>query len=165
MGCPDSTVSKHRYRTARRGWLAVWMLILSSGSTAADVIHPLIHMEVFTTTGLDGGYKNFIDPELHDSEIDLQVYRLDGIQSMERTLSDDLPPDAVAAKQIVLQRLQHMGQRSTAQMRQAAVGLAKVMQYGIDRVPAIVFDGTVVIYGVTDPDEALQRYRRWRAGL
>lgn len=164
MGCPDSTVSKHRYWPVCRGYLAAWMLILSSGLTAADDIHPSIHMEVFTTTGLDGGYKNFIDPELHDSDIDLQVYRLDGIQSMERALSEDLPPDAVAAKQIVLQRLQHLDQRSTEQMQQAAVGLAKAMQYGIDRVPAIVFNGVAAVYGSTDPGEALQRYRRWRVG-
>jgi len=162
MGCPDSTVSKHYYRPARRGWLAAWLLVLSSGATAAGATHPLIHMEVFTTTGLDGGYETFIDPDPRDSDIDLQVYRLDGIQSMERTLSDGLPPDVSVAKQIALQRLQHMDQHSTVQMRQAADGLAKAMHYGIDRFPAIVFNGQAVVYGVTDVKAALAQYQEWR---
>jgi len=162
MGCPDFTLSTDRYRPARRGWLAAWLLILSSGATAADAIHSTIHMEVFTTTALDGVHETFIDPEPRDSDIDLQVYLLDGIQSMERTLSDGLPPDAAAAKQIALQRLQHMDQQSTAQMRQAADGLAKAMQYGIDRFPAIVFDGQAVIYGVTDVKASLAQYQDWR---
>ena len=29
-------------------------------------------------------------------------------------------------------------------------------------LPAVVFDGQAVIYGVTDIDEALARYHQWR---
>ncbi len=36
------------------------------------------------------------------------------------------------------------------------------MRYGIDRTPAMVFDGQAVIYGVSDVDEAIERYTRWR---
>ena len=35
------------------------------------------------------------------------------------------------------------------------------LQYGIDRYPAVVFDGRVVVYGVTDLVEALDRYEAW----
>ena len=49
-------------------------------------------------------------------------------------------------------------------MQHAAMGLAKAMQYGVDRYPAIVFNGEVAIYGVTDIGEALDRYRLWREG-
>ena len=52
--------------------------------------------------------------------------------------------------------------RSMAPAKNAAIGLAKAVQYGIDRYPAIVFDGRVVVYGVTDLVEALDRYKAWR---
>jgi len=37
------------------------------------------------------------------------------------------------------------------------------MQYGIDRYPAIVFGGEVVVYGLTDPNAALVYYQKWQA--
>jgi len=49
-------------------------------------------------------------------------------------------------------------------MQRAAIGLAKVAQYGVDRYPVIVFDGEVAIYGVTGMREALHRYQQWREG-
>ena len=52
-----------------------------------------------------------------------------------------------------------------AAVQNAAVGLAKAMQYGIDRYPAIVFDGKAVVYGLTDLNSALDHYRTWRAGV
>jgi integrating conjugative element protein (TIGR03757 family) len=47
-------------------------------------------------------------------------------------------------------------------LENSAKGLAQALHYGIDRTPAIVFDGQAVIYGVTDVDEAIERYTRWR---
>ena len=46
----------------------------------------------------------------------------------------------------------------------AAKGLVQAMQYGIDRYPAIVFDGKAVVYGITDVRAATQRYQQWQAG-
>lgn len=164
MECPEITIPKDRYRTASRCVLAAWMMALSAGASAADATHLLTRMDVFTTTDLDRDYQRLIDPDRRDPDIDLQVYRLDGIQHLEQTLSESLPNNAAAAKRIVLQRIQQLDKQSTAQLQQAAVGLAKLVQYGIDRVPVIVFNGEAVVYGITDPGEALQQYRRWRAG-
>jgi integrating conjugative element protein (TIGR03757 family) len=36
------------------------------------------------------------------------------------------------------------------------------MQYGIDRYPAIVFDGHAVVYGVTDVQAATRIYEQWQ---
>jgi integrating conjugative element protein (TIGR03757 family) len=36
------------------------------------------------------------------------------------------------------------------------------LHYGVDRIPAIVIDGTAVVYGVTDLVDAVQRYDAWR---
>ena len=51
---------------------------------------------------------------------------------------------------------------SQNKMQMAAHGLAKAMQYGVDRYPAIVFDGQAVVYGVTDVQTAIAHYRAWR---
>ena len=63
-----------------------------------------------------------------------------------------------------LQRIQQLDEQTTTAIQNAAVGLAKAMQYGIDRYPAIVFGGEVVVYGLTDLNAALDHYRTWRAG-
>jgi len=49
-------------------------------------------------------------------------------------------------------------------MDAAATALAKAMQYSIDRYPAVVFDGEIVVYGVTDLTVALEQYRVWHTG-
>jgi integrating conjugative element protein (TIGR03757 family) len=46
--------------------------------------------------------------------------------------------------------------------KNAAFGLAKAAQYGVDRYPAIVFDGRAVVYGVTDLVDAVERYETWQ---
>ena len=38
----------------------------------------------------------------------------------------------------------------SGELENAAIGLVKAMQYGLDRYPAIVFDGQFVVYGMTD---------------
>ncbi len=96
--------------------------------------------------------------------IDLQIYELDGIQRVEAKLSQGLTADPEQSKQIVLQRFQQLHEEDRARMQRAAMGLAKAAQYGVDRYPAIVFDGEVAIYGVTDIGEALHRYQQWREG-
>ena len=90
------------------------------------------------------------------------VYEIDGIESMERALSIDMPADPVQSKQIALRRLQGMDDQTRMKMQSAAQGLAKAMQYGVDRYPAIVFDGQAVVYGVTDVQTALAHYQSWR---
>ncbi|MBT2969636.1 MAG: TIGR03757 family integrating conjugative element protein [Candidatus Thiodiazotropha sp. (ex Ctena orbiculata)] len=90
------------------------------------------------------------------------VYEIDGIQSMEKDLSVGMPADPEKSKRIALHRIQHMDDQSKTKMQMAAQGLAKAMQYGVDRYPAIVFDGQAVVYGVTDVQSALAHYRVWR---
>ena len=92
----------------------------------------------------------------------ITVYEIDGIQSIERELSLDLPVEPQQSKAMVLQRIQQLDVAGRAQVQHTALGLAKAMQYGVDRYPAIVLDGEVAIYGVTDIREVLQRYQQWR---
>ncbi len=36
------------------------------------------------------------------------------------------------------------------------------MAYRLNRYPAIIFDEQLVIYGLTDLSQALEKYRQWR---
>ncbi len=121
-------------------------------------------VEVFTTTDRQVRW----EPETETraaQNIDLQVYELNRIQLFEEALSNDLPADPNQSKQIALQRIQQLDEQAMPAIQNAAVGLAKAMQYGINRYPAIVFEGEAVIYGLTDLSSAFDHYRTWRAGV
>ena len=95
---------------------------------------------------------------------EVTVYEIDGIQSAERDLSLNLSAEPQQAKQIALQRIQSLDEKTRLKMQLAAQGLAKAMQYGVDRYPAVVFDGEAVVYGVTDLTVALAQYQVWKTG-
>jgi len=135
---------------------------LLTGSVA-QAGHPNL-VEVFTTTESSVTDQVAINSQAVHGETEFHVYELDGIQRVEAKLSEGLTADPEESKQVVLQRFQQLNEDDRARMQRAAMGLAKAMQYGIDRYPAIVFDGDVVIYGMTDIGEALHRYQAWREG-
>lgn len=94
--------------------------------------------------------------------IDLEVYALDGIERFEAILSDRLPTDRNAARRAALKRVGQMDALRVEEAQRATLGLLKAAEYGVDRYPAIVFDGQTVVYGVTDIGEALRHYRMWQ---
>ncbi len=90
------------------------------------------------------------------------VYRVDRIDRLQQALSEGLPTDPKTAKQAALDRFQLMDSQLSSELENAAKGLIQAMQYGIDRYPAIVFDGKAVVYGVTDVKAANELYEQWR---
>ena len=90
------------------------------------------------------------------------VYGIDGLARIEVALSRELPGDPKAARALVLARLARMETGLGQQLEHAAKGLARAMQYGIDRYPAIVFDGQAVVYGVHDIEVASQHWYKWK---
>lgn len=92
------------------------------------------------------------------------VYVMDRINQLQQALSEDLPSDSENAKRLVLSRFQRMDAQLSSELENAARGLVQAMRYGIDRYPAIVFDGDAVVYGVTDVTAAIQIYQRWQTG-
>ena len=93
----------------------------------------------------------------------ITVYYIDRIDRLQKELSIDLPADPEAAKQTALRRFQRMDNKLSHELENASNGLVQAMHYGIDRYPAIVFDGNAVVYGITDVRAATQRYRQWQA--
>ncbi len=152
-------VSKHRSQVPL---VCLASLLLYSGATFADQHQqnqPHV-IEAFTSVKYP-----FVDARGIGNKSrgpDITVYEIDGIESMERNLSVGLPADPERAKRIALDRIQHLDDQTKTKMQMAAQGLAKAMQYGVDRYPAIVFDGQAVVYGVTDVQIALAHYRTWR---
>ena len=121
-------------------------------------------VEVFTTAGSPVNGETALNMQPGYREIEFHVYELDAIQRIEAKLSKGLTADFKQSKQVVLQRFQQLSEEDRTQLQRAAMGLAKAAQFGVDRYPAIVFDGVVTIYGVTDIREALYRYEQWREG-
>lgn len=116
-----------------------------------------LSVEVFTTSArpMSG------DHDDRSQGANIVAYAVDGLVLFESTLSERLPTNTVAAKAEVLSRIQHLDEARMASAKNAATGLAKAVQYGIDRYPAIVFSGTAVVYGVTDLVDAVERYDAW----
>jgi integrating conjugative element protein (TIGR03757 family) len=142
----------------------VWLvtLILFTDTTLAYQRGPNSPHSIEVFTSAKYPIANLAGSNVQGSEI--TVYEIDGIQSVERDLSLNLPVDPQQSKQFVLQRIQDMDNQARARMQRSAIGLAKAMQYGISRYPAIVFDGQAVVYGVTDLKAALVHYQSWRVG-
>ena len=92
----------------------------------------------------------------------ITTYAVDGLERFESGLSEGLPADPDAAKAEALRRIQHLDDARMAPAKNAAFGLAKAVQYGVDRYPAIVLDGRAVVFGVPDLGEALDRYETWQ---
>tara|TARA_R110002049_G_scaffold309189_1_gene518286 strand:+ start:6593 stop:7030 length:438 start_codon:yes stop_codon:yes gene_type:complete len=132
--------------------LSTYFVVLFYQSVGASELPGWI--EVFTDTR---------HPVQSDTDA-TSVYVIDRIDRLQQELSNGLPADPDAAKQMALRQLQHVDARLSGELETAATGLVKAMQYGLGRYPAIVFDGQFVVYGVTDLVAATQLYREWQAG-
>ena len=95
-------------------------------------------------------------------DIQLTVYHLDGLARLNAILSHQLPPKPEVAKAMAATRLGALTERQQADLRATATGLLAAQRYGLTRYPALVINGEAVLYGVTDPTEAVRQYRRWR---
>ena len=117
-----------------------------------------LNIEVFTTAEFPVSGED--DRRLDGATV--AIYVVDGLEQFESALSQDLPADAEAAKAEALRRIGELNDARVAPAKKSALGLAKASQYGFDRYPAIVFDSTAVVYGVTDLVDAVARYDVWR---
>ena len=119
-------------------------------------------IEIFTTT--DQRITAIDRFAVEHMDIAFQIYKLDAIKGLEDTLSEGLSADPDKAKRLVLARLQQLNKGTRSQLEHSATALAKAVQYGVEKYPAMVFDGELVVYGLTDLAVALMHYRLWRSG-
>ena len=143
-------LSRHKYVAITL--ISIQLVITSVAQAGDSESSPSI--DVFTTAAFPLVNRSAETGRLH-------VYIIDHIQRLQITLSDNLPRHPEAAKQQVLSRISTINNLQTKHLENAGRGLAKALQYGIDRYPAIVFDGRVVVYGISDLRLALEHYQQW----
>jgi integrating conjugative element protein (TIGR03757 family) len=145
------------------GTVFTLLFVLSQVSWAEKhmVITPR-SIEIFTTSDQPiKAIDRFAEKNIH---IGIQIHKFDAINGLEDTLSQGLSADPDEAKRVVLERLQQLNNGTRSQLEHSATALAKAVQYGVEKSPAMVFDGELVVYGLTDLSVALMHYRLWRAG-
>ena len=157
-------VLKHGFFVELVWLVSLVSLVLFVDATFADQrgLNPPRVIEVFTSAQYPIVESDAKHAGSDVQEPEVTVYEIEGIQSAERDLSINLPMDPQQSKQIALQRIQSLDAQTRSRMQLAAQGLAKAMQYGVDRYPAVVFDGEAVVYGVTDLGVILEQYRVWQ---
>ena len=119
-------------------------------------------IDIFTTMDQPIGGAEAVAIQLPDTNV--QIHKLDGIKQLEAYLSTDLPGNEGRARDIALKRLGQVSKTTRRQLEQSATALAKAMQHAVQQYPAIVFDGELVVYGLTDLSVALSHYRHWQRG-
>ena len=129
---------------------------LAQGGAMAEA--PL-HIEVFTTQT----QPITVGVVATHPGVALQISEVDAVERFDSALSEGLPIDPALAQREVQRRLATFNDRDGATLRRSATGLATAARLGIDRTPAIVFDQSAVIYGVTDLPLALRHYQAWAA--
>ena len=138
--------------------LVAWLALLLTLTSPFSVAEPRYQVELFTTAAHP-------PPAHHNAtgeDIQLTVYDLDGLARLNAILSHQLPPKPEVAKAMAATRLGALTERQQADLRATATGLLAAQRYGLTRYPALVINGEAVLYGVTDPTEAVRQYRRWR---
>lgn len=105
-----------------------------------------------------------LDRILKSHKIELSVYDINAVDHFEDKINKLLPGDELKAKQAIEEYIARTGREAFEQEAfQAYQGLMAVVRYELKKYPAIVFDETSVIYGVTDLDDALKRYSAWKS--
>lgn len=130
---------------------AAWFLVASTGAAlAADTAR----IEVFTTAGT---------PIAGISAPAVRVYTLDAPALIEAEINSELSRDPSTTHRYAQRALKRQWHEAAERLTQADRGLLRGSQYGLEKLPAIVFDGRAVVYGITDLDQALGDYQRWKA--
>jgi integrating conjugative element protein (TIGR03757 family) len=89
------------------------------------------------------------------------VHRVDALQQITAELnSGAMPPDHHMAVATIRQRLLAMGPTFRHRIESALRAAEAFTVYGVQRVPAIVFDGSCVVYGLADIPQAIDFVRR-----
>ena len=95
----------------------------------------------------------------------VKLLNLDSVYQIETRLSEGLPANEKLATTEFHRRVETIGKAQLeSDLRNAYQAVGAAMAYRLDRCPAIIFDEQVVVYGLTDLSQALEKYRQWRLG-
>lgn len=134
--------------------IAGLLLIAAAAATAQGRGQSVTTVEVFANSAMN------ITPGGADRPYKLTIYRMDGLQRVEQDLSRQLPKDETAARQWLQQNQARIKREYSGQAVNAANAIAMANYYHINRLPAVLINRQVVVYGLTDVDAAIERYRQ-----
>lgn len=101
-----------------------------------------------------------VNVHLAERVASIKTYDLSAPESFEDMLSEGLSDDPAVAQEQAKQRIEQRGNEIQQQLMAAYEGGLKTMQYDIDKIPAIVFNGGEhVIFGVHDVNKAISIYK------
>jgi integrating conjugative element protein (TIGR03757 family) len=145
--------------------LMVAMALMILSLTLAYASTPLHSIEVVFNDQTPVSNVSLIQPALQAQGVTVGLYNLDAPAQLSKDLSLGLPAHVELAKKIVQERLNQDGSAAlNARYQNAYQALTKILEYELDRFPAIVFNhGQAVVYGVTDLAVALQIFQNWQA--
>ena len=124
-------------------------MLASPAAFSSD--HQPTSIEVFTTS----------EKPASGNEVEsVVIYVVDDLDQLSESLSENLPGDPEAAKELALQRIARLGDDLRWTVEHTVEGITLARNYDLEQVPAVVFDqGESVIYGVTDVNQALAMYK------
>lgn len=142
-------MSAHRiiYRALLAALAGVSLLHLHAQATDAQGI---VSVEVFANSAMH------ITPSSPQGlPYTLHIYRLDTLQQLEASLNQQLPKTEAEALRWLQDNQARIRRKLTPQAVQAANGLTLAAHYLLSRIPAIVINKRVAVYGVTDVHQAI----------
>jgi len=87
------------------------------------------------------------------------IYSIDDVNNFEDKISEGLSSDKEKAKQQVKDKYESMGKEKMSQLIVNAYKAKMItLQYRLKKYPAIIFDGTHVVYGEFNLNTALNKY-------
>lgn len=149
---------------AQRSSMLLTLMLALGSVTHAEVVTAMTptSIDIFSTSDQP---ISVVDAFVHHlPDIEVRIHKLDGIKQLEAYLSEGLPAEPDKARERALERLQKVSKATRNDLQHSATALAQALQYGVEQYPAIVFDGELVVYGLTDLSAALIHYRHWRQG-
>lgn len=139
-------------RSSKRVWLAIALLALLSLMHGAATAAGVLTVEVFANSAMH------VTPEPSANlPYQLKVYRIDGLRQVEQAINQQLPQTEAQAREWLAKNQQRLRRQYASQATAAANGVALMQRYKLSRVPAIVINRRVVVYGLTDVDAAIAR--------
>ena len=115
---------------------------------AQDLYQGITKVEVFANSAM-------VIAPIQADRYQLVIYRLDALKNVEAAINQNIPKTEAAARTYFQKHQADIKKQITPAVINGANGIALARHYKLDRIPAIVVDGSAVIYGVTNVDQAI----------
>lgn len=134
----------------------LWTASGHAQGVALDLYRGITKVEVFANSAM-------VITGSEPARYQFAVYRLDALKNVEAAINQKLPKTEAAAREYFRVNQAEIKKQITPYVLSAANGIALARHYKIDRLPAVVVDGSNVIYGVPDVPQALALVQQHRA--